>query len=173
MVRSARDANAILDDKSLENKGLRASIPSYFVTCQGVISGISLEVSEKEIVENLVILNNVYKINPIEARRLDRKIIDKDTNRVSHVPSRSVLLTFKGIGLSHNGWRFIMRQRKSSLMCYPLKFAGTALDTATSENNVALKLSASAVGTSPISMRLFALERTVHLFAYTVTAHTC
>ena len=63
VVRSARDENAILDDKSLENKGLRASIPSYFVTCQGVILGISLEMSE-----NLVILNNVYKINPIEAR---------------------------------------------------------------------------------------------------------
>ena len=99
VVRSARDANAILNNKSLENKGLRASIPSYFVTCQEVISGISLEINEKEIVENLVILNNVYKTNPIEAHQLSRKIINKDTNRVSYVPSRSVLLTFEGRSL--------------------------------------------------------------------------
>ena len=42
VIMSACEANAILDNKSLENKGLRASIPSYFVACQGVIPGISL-----------------------------------------------------------------------------------------------------------------------------------
>ena len=54
--------------------------------------------SEKETVENLVILNNIYKTNPIEARRLGRQIIDNNANSVSYA----------------------------------------ALDTATSENNVAL-----------------------------------
>ena len=85
-----------MSDKSLESMGLRASIPSYFVSCQGVIGGIPLEMSEKEIIDNLVILNNVHKTKTVEARRLDRKMFHKETNKVSYVPSRSILLTFRG-----------------------------------------------------------------------------
>ena len=96
IVNSAREANIILNDKSLESMGLRASIPSYFVSCQGVIGGIPIEMSEKEIIDNLVILNNVHKTKTIEARRLDRKMFDKETNKVSYDPSRSILLTFRG-----------------------------------------------------------------------------
>ena len=62
IVNSAREANIILSDKSLESMGLRASIPSYFVSCQGVIGDVPTEMSEKEIIDNLVILNNVHKI---------------------------------------------------------------------------------------------------------------
>ena len=97
ITKSAREANVILNDRSLEGMGLRATIPSYFVSSQGVISGIPLDMTEQEIRDNLVTLGGSQRaISLLDFRRLDRKNINKDTNKVEYVPSRSVLLTFKG-----------------------------------------------------------------------------
>lgn len=99
-TKSACAANIILDDKSLESKGLKAFIPSYFVTSQGVIRNIPLDISEKEIKENLEILgyhhNNSAVIN---VRRLSRKTINNETKKAEYVPSNTVLLTFNNKSL--------------------------------------------------------------------------
>ena len=61
-VKSACETYIILSDQSLESKGLRSSIPSFSVSCQEVISRIPLDMTEKEISDNLVILSNTNKI---------------------------------------------------------------------------------------------------------------
>lgn len=97
---SASSANSTLNSKSFEDKGLKASIPSYFVTSQGVIKNVPLDLSGQELLENIEILDNHhFNSSVLEVRRLPRKTFNKDTNKTEYVPSHTILLTFKGRSL--------------------------------------------------------------------------
>lgn len=74
---SACTASTILNDKSyLEGKGIKAFIPFYFVTSQGVIRGVPLDISEQEIKEGLDVLGFHHGNSVVlEVRRLSKKNI--------------------------------------------------------------------------------------------------
>ena len=96
-LNSAKAANKLLDDSSLQSRGLIAFIPANFVTCQGVIRDIPLDFTLDEIKDNMEVLGfSRGEISFLEVRRLNRKVIDKITKKHEIVPSRSILLTFKG-----------------------------------------------------------------------------
>ena len=99
-LHSAKAANKLLDDSSLQSRGLIAFIPANFVTCQGVIRDIPLDFTLDEIKDNMEVLGfSRGEISVLEVRRLTRKVIDKITKKQEIVPSRSILLSFKGTTL--------------------------------------------------------------------------
>ncbi|XP_043470413.1 uncharacterized protein LOC122503786 [Leptopilina heterotoma] len=96
IMNGGRAANQIVSDPTLKSKGLIAIIPSSFVTCQGIINNIGLDISTEEILENAEIIGNYGKdCKIINALRFNRRKID-EKNTVTFEPSTTVLLTFQG-----------------------------------------------------------------------------
>lgn len=100
-TKTARAANFILNDRSyLKSKNLKAFIPSYFVSSQGVIRSVPLDISEQELKDNLEVLGFHHNNSAIlEVRRLSRKTINDETKKPEYVPSQTVLLTFNSKSL--------------------------------------------------------------------------
>lgn len=65
IVNSAKSANAIMNDKLLHDDGLKAFIPAYFISSQGVIKDIPTSFSEDEIKNNLEILGQHHSTSSI------------------------------------------------------------------------------------------------------------
>ncbi|XP_051162200.1 uncharacterized protein LOC127282142 [Leptopilina boulardi] len=95
ITNSGRAANQISSDPTLKSKGLFAIIPSSFVTCQGIINNIGIDISTDEILEHAEVVGVNKDIKIIGAMRFNRKKIDQD-NTVKYEPSTTVLLTFQG-----------------------------------------------------------------------------
>lgn len=88
---NSREANSFLDN-DINKVHLNSYIPFNAVSKQGVIRGIPIEITEEEIKQNL---QSHYEI--LSVRRLNRRVqtIEDETSKVSYVPSRSVLITFR------------------------------------------------------------------------------
>ncbi|XP_043471731.1 uncharacterized protein LOC122504614 [Leptopilina heterotoma] len=99
VMNSGRAANQIVSDPTLKSKGLVALIPNSFVTCQGIINNIGLDISNEEILENAEVLGQIGKdCKIINVMRFNRKVVN-EAKVVSHEPSTTVLLTFQGTTL--------------------------------------------------------------------------
>ena len=91
IAKSPKDANFLLDEILKRIKGLITLVPSSFVTCQGIIRGVSHEISEAEIVRDLEILGSLRgKTKAVRAFRLNRKVMDHDTQQTKSIPSKSI-----------------------------------------------------------------------------------
>lgn len=88
---SSKEANAFLDNDISKLK-LNCYIPYNAISKQGIIKSIPLEISEEEIKQNI---KSHYEI--LSVRRLNRRVQTEEggSSKVSYVPSRSVLLTFR------------------------------------------------------------------------------
>ncbi|XP_043467552.1 uncharacterized protein LOC122501853 [Leptopilina heterotoma] len=101
VLNSGKAANQLLKDKSLSTKGLIAIVPANFVSCQGVMSNVPVDITIDEILANTEIVGpHVRDIKIINARRMNRKTLDEKDNSVKYVPTTTVLLTFSGTILS-------------------------------------------------------------------------
>lgn len=99
-LKSALDANNLLEDKSFKDKGYVAFIPVNFCSCQDVIRDIPLDISDNEIKENLAILGMSYAtLTVLNVRRHNRKFKNPKSNQFELQPSKSDFVTFSGTSL--------------------------------------------------------------------------
>ena len=97
-LRSAKEANKLLDDRSfLSSSGLSAFVPLSFISSQGVIRDVPLDVSDHELLKKLEVLGCLQgKISVMNVRRLNKRFFDKDTKSNRVEPSCTILITFHG-----------------------------------------------------------------------------
>ena len=98
LLRSAKEANKLLDDRSfLSSSGLSAFVPLSFISSQGVIRDVPLDVSDHELLVNLEVLGCLRsKISVMNVRRLSKRFLDEDTKSNRVEPSSTILITFHG-----------------------------------------------------------------------------
>lgn len=98
-VKSAVVANLLVTHDTFKNNKMIAYIPQHLTEKKAVIRGVDTSISEAEIVKNI---KSVIPV--LEAKRLTRVAIDKDTGKVvmgndgkpKKVPRQMILLTFQG-----------------------------------------------------------------------------
>lgn len=92
---SYTDANNFVLSSISKDENLNTFIPRHLTTCQGVIRGVDATFSNEEITKNIMSSREVLNI-----RRLNRRVIEE--NVASYVPTKSVVITFKGSILPKN-----------------------------------------------------------------------
>lgn len=89
--KTAEQANKFISCDALEAKSIKAYIPRHLIERKGIIKGFDLDLDPSDL---LIETGSPCKIKM--ARRLNKRIINKDTGKVEWIPSQTVLLTFEG-----------------------------------------------------------------------------
>lgn len=88
-LKSAKDANDLVNNKMLETENLRAFIPNNLLLRKGLIKGVDTYFNEEYLKENIECESNI-----LEIMRLKRKTIIE--GKASLVPRQLIVLTFEG-----------------------------------------------------------------------------
>ena len=91
---SYQAANALVNNKTLLDKGYNIFIPFNFVTSKGIARNVDCDISEEEILKYCKVYNNIKILN---VKRLNRKVIKNETP--VYEPTGTVLFTFQGVNL--------------------------------------------------------------------------
>jgi hypothetical protein len=90
--RTPEDANSFITSYFVISNNLKAFVPKYRLSRQGLIRGIPNNVSMEEILEGIETPANVGKV--LSARRLNYK--DTSSGEIEWKPSSTLILTFEG-----------------------------------------------------------------------------
>lgn len=82
-------ANNLIYNVQLDNDGFKCYVPQSLITSKGIVRDIGFSISEEDIIKEAK-----SRVNIIEARRLNRKVVEGDITK--YVPTKTVLLTFAG-----------------------------------------------------------------------------
>lgn len=88
-------ANELLKSNCWRDWEMIAFIPNHLLQCQGVIR-ISPDLSEEDIMENLIIPFPWEKNQVINIKRFSRRELNKETEQLEQIPTGTVQITFKG-----------------------------------------------------------------------------
>lgn len=89
VLKSAFDANVLINNKQLENEKLRAFIPNHLVERKGLIRSVDTYFNEE------YIKNNIESSSPVvDVKRINRKIQTDGSEK--WIPRQLVIVTFEG-----------------------------------------------------------------------------
>lgn len=92
IFRTYQAANDFLNNQVLLDRGYAMFIPSNLISCKGIVRYIDRDITTDEIVNNA----KAYDIKIISAKRLNRRVVNKEENKADFVPTSTVLFTFSG-----------------------------------------------------------------------------
>ena len=88
-------ANKLIRSSVLKERGFKTYIPVYLVKRKFIVRGVDTSLSEED-VKNFM---KDFRGNPLdilEIKRMNRKVIDPNTNATKYVPTQSVTITIRG-----------------------------------------------------------------------------
>ncbi|KAJ8686713.1 hypothetical protein QAD02_022507 [Eretmocerus hayati] len=110
-------ANQVLMDPEWEKRGLEVFIPNHLMVKQGVIKGVSTEISIHDIKENLEVHSYWNKLEIIDVRRFTKRIQNSKTGKTEEIDLPIIQFTVLGQELPAKA--FIYNVEKAVEKYYP------------------------------------------------------